>query len=140
METVKKFGWAPDIIHCHGWMTSLVPMYLNKIYRNDPIFEHAKLIYSVYKESYEHTFDDSFFDKASINDLDKEDLKTYHHNEKITLHQGAIVHSDALITVGDHLDEAIMSKVSQMDTPHIHHQKEEFEAQYLNFYKQLLEE
>ena len=25
METVKKLRWEPDIIHCSGWVTSLVP-------------------------------------------------------------------------------------------------------------------
>src|SRR5690625_6181330 len=35
METVRKFGWPPDIIHCHGWMTSLIPLYLKRAYKND---------------------------------------------------------------------------------------------------------
>jgi starch synthase len=140
METVKKFGWAPDIIHCHGWMTSLVPMYLNKIYRNDPIFEHAKLIYSVYKGSYASTFDETFFDKATINDLEKKDLEVYHDNGKISLHEGAIRHCDALISVSDSLDERINTLVTEADVPKIYHDKGEFEAQYLDFYKSLLED
>lgn len=28
LETVKKLGWQPDVIHCSGWMTALMPMYL----------------------------------------------------------------------------------------------------------------
>ena len=27
LETVKKLGWTPDLVHCHGWFTSLVPLY-----------------------------------------------------------------------------------------------------------------
>ena len=140
METVKKFGWAPDIIHCHGWMTSLVPMYLNKIYRNDPIFENAKLIYSIYNKSYASTFDKSFLDKATINDLETKDLDVYHQGDRISLHEGAIHHSDALIAMGSDLDEHIQKSFDSMGTPKIIHQGEEFEAQYLDFYKSLLED
>lgn len=140
METVKKFGWAPDIIHCHGWMTSLVPMYLNKIYRNDPIFENAKLVYSVYNKSYASTFDETFFDKATINDLEKKDLEVYHDGGRISLHEGAIKHSDALVTVGEDLEENIQKACDGVDVPKIIHQEEEFEAQYLDFYKTLLED
>jgi starch synthase len=28
LETVRKLGWAPDIVHCNDWMTSLIPMYM----------------------------------------------------------------------------------------------------------------
>ena len=139
METVKKFGWAPDIIHCHGWMTSLVPLYLNKIYRQDPIFENAKTIYSVYKESYASTFDESFFDKATINDLEIEDLIKYKDGDKIILHEGAIKHADALIALGD-LPEYTLDLFNKSDKPKINHKEDEFEADYLNFYKSLLEE
>ena len=45
METVKKFGWPPDIIHCHGWMTSLVPLYLKKAYKNEPLFQNTKILF-----------------------------------------------------------------------------------------------
>ena len=44
IETVRKFGWAPDIIHCHGWMTSLIPLYLRTAYKNDPIFQSSKIV------------------------------------------------------------------------------------------------
>ena len=30
VETVKKLNWAPDIIHVHGWMASLLPLYLKE--------------------------------------------------------------------------------------------------------------
>jgi len=43
LETVKKLGWKPDVIHCHGWMTSLMPMYVKDIYKNDPHFSDTKV-------------------------------------------------------------------------------------------------
>jgi starch synthase len=46
LETVRKLGWAPDIIHCHGWFTSLLPLYVKKFYNDDPHFADAKVVFS----------------------------------------------------------------------------------------------
>ncbi|MEL6986637.1 MAG: glycogen/starch synthase, partial [Bacteroidota bacterium] len=97
IETVKKFGWPPNIIHCHGWMTSLVPFYLKTVYENEPLFKDAKIIYSAYKDTMEKTFSNRFSEKASINNLTPEDLKAYQTKNKIHLHQGAISYADAVI-------------------------------------------
>jgi starch synthase len=48
LETVKKLGWAPDVVHCGGWMTALVPLYLKKAFADDPIFSNTKIVYSVF--------------------------------------------------------------------------------------------
>jgi len=47
IETVKKLNWAPDIIHVHGWMASLLPLYLNTYYKNEPLFKDSKIVTSV---------------------------------------------------------------------------------------------
>jgi starch synthase len=33
LETVRKLGWVPDIIHCHGWMTAFVPLVRSPLLR-----------------------------------------------------------------------------------------------------------
>ena len=48
LETVKKLGWKPDIVHCHGWMTSLIPLYLKNMYKEDPHFTNTKTMYTAY--------------------------------------------------------------------------------------------
>ena len=52
LETVKKLRWPPDLVHCHGWMASLIPMYIKTAYRDDPIFSHTKVVYSVYENDF----------------------------------------------------------------------------------------
>ena len=47
LETVKKFGWPPDIIHCSGWMTGLIPFYLKTVYKKEPVFAHSKVVYTI---------------------------------------------------------------------------------------------
>lgn len=98
LETVKKFGWAPDIIHCHGWMTAMVPLYLRTAYKNEPLFEQAKIVYSVYNsENYGQHFNESFVTKASINNLSEADLHSYINGDTVTIEAGAMSYADAVV-------------------------------------------
>src|SRR5215470_16385323 len=47
LETVKKFGWPPDIIHCSGWMAGLIPLYIKTVYKKEPVFAHAKTVFTI---------------------------------------------------------------------------------------------
>jgi len=76
VETVRKLGWAPDIIHCHDWMSSLIPMYLKTTYRKDPIFQNSKVIFAVYNHFSNHKFNDSLLDKVKM--FDTEDSMLNH--------------------------------------------------------------
>ena len=76
LETVKKLGWAPDIVHCNGWMTSLIPLYLKTTYKNDPVFKEAKSVFSVYDaKGFDHKFDNDLVYKALMEDIDEEMLE-----------------------------------------------------------------
>lgn len=141
METVKKFGWPPDIIHCHGWMSSLVPAYFQKIYKDSPIFENSKIIYSPYDSSYEDTFDKSFIEKACINDIEEEDLSAYIENGKIRLNEGALQHVDGIMPGQASLKDSIQDAIAASPAPLQEFiEGEEYLAEALNFYSSLIEE
>ena len=141
LETVKKFGWPPDLIHCHGWMTSLVPLYLKTVYKNDPIFERSKVIYSLYNDTLEDTFTQDFFAKASINNLEEEDLKAFGDKDGINLHQGANFYSDALIMGSEKPNKALEEIFNSFEGDKLeYHNNEEYLAAYNGFYQSLLEE
>jgi len=75
LETVKKLGWMPDIVHCHGWMTALMPVYLKSVYANDPHFSGSKVIYSVYNRDEKLKFSKNLdakleFDEIPISKID----------------------------------------------------------------------
>lgn len=117
IETVRKFGWAPDIIHCHGWMTSLIPLYLRTAYKNDPIFQSSKIVYSLYDTlQQEFTFDE-FGQKASINNLEEEDLLDYRTGDLADLHKGAIIYADAVIRGSETMNEAVESALVHSEKP-----------------------
>ena len=75
IETVRKLGWSPDIIHCQGWFTGLVPMYIKKLYADDPLFENTKVIYSVFDNGFEEELSDSIVEKLMFEDLKIEDVE-----------------------------------------------------------------
>ena len=46
LETIKKLKWAPDIIHCQGWMGSFLPLYIKTAYAEEPSFRDCKVIFT----------------------------------------------------------------------------------------------
>lgn len=141
LETVKKFGWAPDVIHCHGWMTALLPLYVREAYKNEPLFENSKIVYSCYDSSLEKSFHDSFLTKAAINSLEAESLAAYHEGKDILLHRGAIHNSDAVIRGSETMSEEVEALLTDLDKPVLEHQSSEaFLTAYMDFYKTLIQE
>lgn len=70
IETVKKLGWAPDIVHCNDWMTSLIPMYLKSTYKNDPLFKNTKTVFTVYNNPFKHKFNGDLLEKVKMLDIE----------------------------------------------------------------------
>jgi starch synthase len=140
VETVRKFGWAPDIVHCHGWMTSLIPFYLRTAYKDDPLFKKSKIITSVYNESLESNFNKDFFTKASINNLQPKDLLAYQNGAgHVNLHKGAIDYSDALIQGTKKLEATLAKEVKAANKPTLGYQEEDsFLQAFFDFYKELM--
>ena len=142
LETVKKFGWPPDIVHCHGWMTSLVPLYLKTAYKNEPLFAHSKVVYSIYDQTMEDQFDDSFLAKASINNLEAEQLKEYLAEGRIALHEGAAQYADGLVRASAELPDSINTVLSKTDKPVLPYEGdlEKFMPACMEFYNALFPE
>ena len=69
IETVKKLNWAPDIIHVHGWLASLLPLYLNEYYKNEPLFSESKIVTSIYNQSFESTLDKKMIQKIKFDNI-----------------------------------------------------------------------
>ena len=141
IETVKKFGWPPDVIHCHGWMTSLIPFYLKQAYSNEPLFQHSKVIYSLYNESLVDNFGPDFIKKASINNLNTEDLSAFHDGDNITLHEGGVAYADGVVQGSEELNESYANLLSQSNKPVMSFTNEEsYNADNFAFYQSLLVE
>ena len=75
LETVKKLRWKPDIVHCQGWISHFLPLYLKKVYHQDPIFTEAKVVLSLYNENLDATFSENILDKVLVEGLRREDAE-----------------------------------------------------------------
>lgn len=137
VETVKKFGWPPDVIHCHGWMTSLIPLYLRKAYANEPLFKNSKIIYSVYNNSMDEFIGKQFLEKAQINNLAEEDLKDYVTDEGVTLNNGGIKNADAIVQGYEDVEN--IEELADGKPFMAYQDDEDRLPAFLNFYRELSE-
>jgi len=99
LETVKKLGWKPDVIHCHGWMTSLMPLYIKKIYNKDPHFADTKVVYSIYdhKEGFESSWDERFSEKLKFDGFDEEVTNLVKSPTLDAITKAAVTFSDGVV-------------------------------------------
>ncbi len=143
LETVRKFGWAPNVIHCHGWMTSLLPLYAKTAYKSDPIFVNSKVIYSVYNNQFEELLNPNFLQKAVIKRVEADDLQPYLDMDNNGLHKGAIHYADAIVAAQNpELDPDIaLFLENYTDKPILVHQfEEEALVGYADLYERILTE
>jgi starch synthase len=139
LETVKKFGWAPDVIHCHGWLSGMVPVFVREAYHNEPIFKNSTIVYSVYDENYVDALPENFNQKGSINGMNESALAPYTDGDQLSITKGAFHYSDAVILGNEVLSEAVMSQIEGLQKPVLDFQdKENYLVNYVEFYKKLL--
>lgn len=102
LETVRKFGWAPDLIHCIGWMTSLIPMFLKTTYKDDPIFSNSKVVYTVSNNYFSSKLKKDFSTQIQISDnITKKHVDFFKDGDNTSLNIGGSEFADALLVEED---------------------------------------
>lgn len=141
IETVKKLRWSPDIVHCHGWLTSLVPVYLRKLYSDDPVFHKFKTVYSVYNNGFKVPLKSTLADKLAADGIDKGSLKTIKgKTDFVSITKLAAEYSDGIIIATDGVDGEIEKFLKGFGKPLLEYQGEDnYIDSYNNFYDLLLQ-
>lgn len=115
LETVKKFGWPPDIIHCSGWMTTLIPLFLKTVYKKEPVFAHSKVIYTIGSNTFPEKLSNDFAKKALIHvSLKEKDLDIYKDADNISLQRGAATYADAITFGAEKVDKKLVDEFSKV--------------------------
>ena len=97
LETVKKLRWKPDIVHCQGWISHFLPVYLKKVYHEDPIFTETKVVLSLYNDLLDARLSDDLIDKMRFENLAREDVDELAEPTGINLAKLAIRYADGVI-------------------------------------------
>tara|TARA_B110000263_G_scaffold189034_1_gene166679 strand:+ start:5431 stop:6258 length:828 start_codon:yes stop_codon:yes gene_type:complete len=141
IETVRKLGWSPDVIHCQGWFTSLVPMYIKKLYAEDPLFENTKIIYSAFDNGYKGKLSDTIIDKLLFENLEPSDLLGLKNLNVNTLNKFAISYSDAIVQASESINKTVLTAIENSEKPFLAFPgNEDYEKEYLNFYDSFIKE
>ena len=141
IETVRKLGWKPDVFHCQGWFTSLVPMYIKKLYAGDPLFEDVKVIYSVFDNSFEGVLSTTLTDKLLYENLEENDVSVLKESNIINLHKHAIDYADAVVQASESIQEEVNEYIKLSEKPFMEYPgSEDYIDAYQDFYEQFIEE
>ncbi len=139
LETVKKLGWAPDIVHANGWFSSLIPLYLRTSYKDNPNFSDLKIVFSLYDDDFSERFKKGFTDKIIMNGLADSDLGNYKKGDYISIIKGAIDRSDALIEGSLNVNPEILEYAKASGKPMLDYVDEEkYHVTYNKFYDEII--
>ena len=140
IETVKKLGWAPDVIHCHGWFTGLIPLYIKKSFTEDPLFAETKIIFTIYEEEFTKALNKKIIDKAIIDGVTKKELKHIEDATYVNLMKLAIDHADGISFGSEVINPEVEKYAKKSGKPILEFKGEaEYADAYNEFYDLVLE-
>lgn len=118
LETVKKLRWCPDVIHCHGWMSAIVPLYIKKVYSEEPSFRDSKVIFSVYEDGFKSNLVPNFKEQVLLKGVGLEDLSmvndTIDYDELCKL---AIAYADGVVSNSQKVSKKVMDFARSLNKP-----------------------
>jgi starch synthase len=117
VETVKKLNWVPDVIHVHGWMEALLPVYLKHYYKDEGIFAETKIISSVYEQGFEGELDTNLLDKILFDNIDKEAVALIEKPSYENIMKLSVLHSDAVVIGSEKLSPTLTKYIESSNKP-----------------------
>ncbi|MBJ6367548.1 glycogen/starch synthase [Snuella sedimenti] len=134
IETVKKLNWAPDVIHIHGWLASLLPLYLKEYYNGEPLFNESKIVTSIYNQSFEDTLNKDMFNKIKFDNIDETAFKDLTEPSYNNLMKVAIDYSDALTIGSEVIPDTLKTYLETSKKPVLEYKsQDEFGDAYTDF-------
>ncbi len=139
VETVKKLSWSPDVIHCHGWFTSLIPLYIKKAFKDNPLFSDTKVILSLYDDDFTETLNKDYAVKLKLPGITAKDVKQYKTPNYVNMMKAAIDFSDGIIIGSENVNKELLEYLRVVDKPVLGIQpKDKYIDAYSDFYDEVL--
>ena len=141
LETVKKLRWEPSIVHCHGWFSSIVPIYLREVFSDDPIFKDVKIVASIYDDGFEGELSGEMRKKIVNEGVNVKNLKNIEHPSYQNLMKLVIDYADGIIVETPSLDAEVAEYLAASGKKVLEYQDKtttEYLDNYQKFYDELL--
>ena len=143
IQTVKKLGWPPDIVHCNDWMTSLIPLYLKTTFKNDPIFMKAKTVFTICNNGLDHKFNGDVIDKVKMMDIEDEMLTNLQTADVEGFVKLGMEYADAVVTMNSDLKDELSKLFKSVSTEEDKvidtiDNSEDFSESYYKLYNELV--
>lgn len=141
LETVKKLRWVPDIIHCQGWMCSVIPLYIKKAYQDEPSFANTKIVTSLFSEELHENLGANFRQSIEFRDVKSDILDNYNKDFSfLDLQKLAIDYSDGIVNAGKNVNPELIKYVEGKNIPFISNPADEDICKtYEDFYDKVYE-
>lgn len=138
LETVKKLRWVPDIIHCHGWIASLAPLYIKRAYQDEPSFCDAKVVYSATAPSFKTNLGETFQASIPFRNIKQNEVSdittgpcTFEEMQMI-----AVKYADGLIVNDKKTPKSVIKYAKEIGKPVLPF-KDDYQS-YSDFYEKLM--
>jgi starch synthase len=137
IETAKKLNWAPDLVHCNGWFTSLMPLYIKVAMKDNPMFSETKIIYSVYDDEFSGELSSSMFGKLKSKVFEEKVIEKYKKPTFANISKAAIDNSDGIIIGSEKINREVEEYARASGKPILDYQPED---KYLDAYNEFYDE
>jgi starch synthase len=138
LETVKKLGWSPDIVHCNDWMTALIPLYLRTTYKNDPMFKDSKTVFSVFNNPFAHKFElEGLYEKVKMTNVEDDMLGSLETADYEGFVKIGVEYADVVITAEEEVTEKFNTIFNELPNKKLEYVPEENIDSYFNIYTEL---
>ncbi len=139
IETVRKLNWPPDVIHCHGWMTSLVPLYIKRAFKDNPLFSESKVVYSLYDDDFEGALRDSYDKKLKMPGIVGKEIKRLKNPVYANIQKSALDFADGIVIASPNVNPEVEKYARSLNKPILEYQGEEnYVDAYNDFYDKIM--
>lgn len=141
VETVKKLRWAPDIVHCNGWISAIAPAYLKKVFSSDPIFAKTKIVMSLYDDAFTGTLNGDIISKLKKEGIKVADMAMLEEPTHTNLMKFAMQYASGFTVNGTEIAPEILAEIKNTDKPVLEYldQETDYTTRYTPFYDKVLE-
>ena len=140
LETVKKLRWTPTIVHCHGWFSSIAPLYLRKVFNNDPIFRDVKIVSSLYEDRFTTPLSNQLRSKIEGEGIVDENISIIDNPSYENLYSFVMSQVDGVIAGSAAVDTALLDQAraaGKKVLEYVSPEEEQFYDNYSRFYDEL---